>query len=1343
MQIEGNGLDAAAEVTIKEHVFNNSNLFSNHYLENMVQKSSEWEDESGLLEAYTRIKDKFFEKEKNFPRYVEADLEHNWIRPVLDALGHYYGVQESLHHDPLKPDYAFFPDAEALNEAYSQKGSDDFYKRSVAVGDAKAWNVVLDKSRQGRVLREMTNPSFQIDNYLRATPPKWAILTNGRLWRLYHEDSSVSMDSYYEVNLPDLIARIEETGDLSIFKYFYLFFRREAFPETPLGPSFLDKIREESLAYAQKVGENLQENVYRAMKVLAEGFIYEPANSLWPLTVPQDQEQMLREVQENSLRLLYRLLFIFYAESRRLLKVDNRHYREMSLRRLKEEIAGKKDRGEKILAIQSTYWESLRDLFRLINDGSEAFGYSKEEFYIPAYNGGLFDPAKNPFLREKRIGNSYLAEAIDLLARSQGESGPVFVDYSSLDIRHLGSIYEGILEYRLNIATESMVAVKEKSKKGKEVWLPKREAGGKKVSDSVEAGGLYLVTDKGERKATGSFYTPQYIVKYIVKNTLEPLIKPMMEEASMDADLRTDLLRKLLSIKVLDPAMGSGHFLVEATDYIAREIIHAREIARLEDEDSDAVAENDIHWARREVVRNCIYGVDLNPMAVELAKLSLWLKTVASNKPLSFLDHHLRCGNSLIGADLEKLSVLPGTKAQEPPLWSFGLKSHTDSLLHRYSLMSALPDDNLKMVKWKEEQFRQIKESELSRRLAELANVWLSTFFGNKVKEDDYYELQGHLSPEKFPDWAGLRSQEWFVRAQEIAEEKRFFHWELEFPEAFLGEERGFDVVIGNPPYVRQEYLGEDKLYLQNEYRSYQSAADLYVYFIERGVLLLRPRGVFSYIVANKWMKANYGKPLRVWMREQSLEEIVDFGDLAVFETATTYPCIIRISNSSPRSNFNAAKVETLEFRDLENYLSKLRYHVNCASLGDDSWSLANENTQKILDKLKSSGVPLGKYPRCKVYRGILTGLNSAFVIGAKAKDQLIAEDPKSAEFIKPFLVGKDIKRYEPPASDQFLILIPNGWTRLKYPESADVWSKFREDYPAICSHLSPFAEFGEKRYDKGEYWWELRPCDYYDEFENPKLFWPEIAGSARFTFDASKFYANNKAYIISDSDFFILALLNSSLLRIFIHSVCTDLQGDSFNFSAAFVEQTPIRRISFTTPAPERARLAAELQQLYAEGKHDKILAGVESCLPRDEAGNFITEQEKSDVVHDLLAFLAERMLEMNKQKQQEIRGFLDWLEGYLGAKIEDLKPKTRILSYYQNDYESFIGELKKNKKKLTIDPSRREPGELLRAEFDESMNKLGPLREKIKRTDELIDAVVYRLYGLTDEEIGIVKGK
>ena len=218
---------------------------------------------------------------------------------------------------------------------------------------------------------------------------------------------------------------------------------------------------------------------------------------------------------------------------------------------------------------------------------------------------------------------------------------------------------------------------------------------------------------------------------------------------------------------------------------------------------------------------------------------------------------------------------------------------------------------------------------------------------------------------------------------------------------------------------------------------------------------------------------------------------------------------------------------------------------------------------------------------------------------------------------------------------------------------------------------------------------------------------------------------------------FTTLALLNSKIVDWRFGLTSTTNHVNSYE-----LDVIPIPKFCFTTPHPS-ARLVAELQQLYSEGKHDEILAAVESLLPKDEASNFIVEQEKSDVVHDLLAFLAERMLEMNKQKQKEVRGFLDWLEGYLGAKIEDLKPKTKILSYYESDYESLLAVLKKNKKKLAVDPSRREPGEALRAEFEGSMSKLGPLRERIKETDELIDAVVYRLYGLTDEEIEIVEGK
>jgi hypothetical protein len=167
-----------------------------------------------------------------------------------------------------------------------------------------------------------------------------------------------------------------------------------------------------------------------------------------------------------------------------------------------------------------------------------------------------------------------------------------------------------------------------------------------------------------------------------------------------------------------------------------------------------------------------------------------------------------------------------------------------------------------------------------------------------------------------------------------------------------------------------------------------------------------------------------------------------------------------------------------------------------------------------------------------------------------------------------------------------------------------------------------------------------------------------------------------------------------------------------------------------------------AELQELYVAGKFDEILSRVEACLPKDAVGNFISGQERSDVVHDLLAFLAEQMLEMNKQKQQEIKGFLGWLEGYIGAKVDDLTPKTKIQSYYEHDYEDLLAVLKKNRKKLAIDPARREPGEALRAEFEGSMGKLLPLLDRIEKTDELIDDVVYRLYGLTEEEIRIVAG-
>jgi hypothetical protein len=740
---------------------NNHGLFSNHFLENHIPKTPEWKEDEKAQKAFNEIKKYYLENQKALAVYKEAQLEDNFIRPVLKALGHFFGIQGKVADNAHVPDYAFFSNQEILEEAYQLQGTQDFYLKAIAVGDAKAWDISLDKSQaSGKGMWDKQNPSYQIDTYLRDTPPVWGLLTNGRQWRLYHESTSYKLDVYYEVDLESLL----KSGDLEAFKYFYFFFRFEAFPQFP-GDSFLDRTREGSQAYAKEIGEGLQENVYKAMQKLAEGFFADPTNGL------NRSEEDLKTVQDNSMLLLYRILFICFAESRGLLDINNRYYHGMSLQEMKKEIATKIDTKEFLAPFSYAYWEKLKNLFNLINEGSESdrWRIDRSVFYIPAYNGGLFDPDKNIFLSTKHVSDPYLAEALDLLARSD----KAMVDYSSLDIKHLGSIYEGLLEYKL-------------------------------TSD------LNLLTDKGERKATGSYYTPDYVVKYIVQNTIGPVLDQKKKEWFHSVD-RKKFANHILSMKVLDPAMGSGHFLVEAVDYLARALVEAWATAKKEDARTKEVAEHDIQWARREIVRKCIYGVDLNPMAVELAKLALWLTTAAANKPLSFIDHHLRCGNSLVGIDLDSLVVLPAPGQGKGSLAAFFMDQRRkliDDLLRKYSEIDSIPDDSLKAVKEKERQFKALMEDERSQRIRAVANVKLSTYFGNIVNDEDYEWMCNGIDPGLSPGWCGVRDLEWFRRAQQIAQGQRFFHWELEFPEVFI--QGGFDVVVGNPPYVRQESLVVD-----------------------------------------------------------------------------------------------------------------------------------------------------------------------------------------------------------------------------------------------------------------------------------------------------------------------------------------------------------------------------------------------------------------------------------------------------------------------------------------------------------------------------------------------------
>ena len=322
---------------------------------------------------------------------------------------------------------------------------------------------------------------------------------------------------------------------------------------------------------------------------------------------------------------------------------------------------------------------------------------------------------------------------------------------------------------------------------------------------------------------------------------------------------------------------------------------------------------------------------------------------------------------------------------------------------------------------------------------------------------------------------------------------------------------------------------------------------------------IIAQAGQFAYILPNKWMRAGYGKALRTYVENYRISEIVDFGDLPVFEEATTYPCVMLLEKSPARADFTAVNVTTLDYPNgLEDYLSDLRYKVLLSGLRPEGWTLVSADVQRLLDKIRSKGVPLKEYVDGKIYRGVLTGLNEAFVIDQPTRDRLIAEDPRSAEIIKPFLAGRDIKRYRQPESEKYLIFTRRG---------IEI-----ENYPAILKHLEQYRERLTPRpkgnTDKkwpgrkaGSYqWYEIQDAvDYYDEFEKSKILLPDIAIQMQATFESSGYYCVNTAYIIPTDEIWLLGILNSKLVHFFYINLTSSIRGGYLRFIRQYLEQIPI----------------------------------------------------------------------------------------------------------------------------------------------------------------------------------------
>lgn len=1288
------------QLQLVEATHNNQRLFSDYYLNHTLPQH--WDrfraEAAQVMTELQQLYRKFTPNPNN-----EAQTEEDWIKPVLRMLGHIFDVQVPLKvpYGSQRPDYIFYRDSEALaHNKGKQVSADDLQHVAYAVGDAKSWDRSLDRAMgSGHKGDDFNNknPSYQIFFYILHSGLPWGILTNGRKWRLYNAQTAHKLEVFYEVDLPALL----QANDVNSFLYFYVFFRREAFEEGPLS---LDSILKASADFARDVSDNLRDQVYGALRYIAQGFFEYKANKLEP------SPETNKRIYDNSLILLYRLLFILYAEARDLLPIqDNLRYRRMySLDAIKREAVSVLQK-DLVLADTGVFWTRLKELFRIINLGSPPLT-------VTTFNGGLFDPERHPFLEQYVVGDLCLCRAIDKLARINGQ----FVDYRDLAERHLGTIYEGLLEYNtLFVAEEPMVERKSNSK-----IVPARDVPKKDVAQEFLTGEVYLMNDRGERKLTGSYYTPDFIVKYMVDET----VKPLLEEAVRHAQSDEERARAVLSLNILDPSMGSGHFPVEVTEYIARFLVELG-IQPEEGEEGWKVGEQaktgetDLTYWKRRVAQQCIYGVDLNPLAVELAKLSLWLTTAAKNHPLSFLDHHLRAGNALIGTWLEDvvagqhpLSKQAQKRAREQveaqkeagqiisPLFDEAFRQDTENALASIAAIEQNPGITLKDVKAQEAAYAALRQTFIDK-YERLANLGAALYYNLNVGPADWRPLADYVLG-KVEQPQSPQFKTWSDAANALAQQKRFFHWELEFPNIFfdsqgrsLGEQAGFDVVIGNPPYVRQEKLGPDKPFFKERYEVYNGTADLFVYFFAQGLRLLRKDGKLAYISSNAWLRANYATPLRQYLRTYTtVQTIIDLGDNRVFADAPDMTPAIQIVLKTRPANGQTAMAAIFGrgegIASFKERLDAKLFTFSVSYQSDAGWQLVNDHLRNLFTRLIMAGKPLNEVVRGNMYYGVKTGLNEAFIIDQVTKDQLVKHDPASISIFKRLVRGEDLRPWYQEDEGRWLIWFPTGWTMQTFPgvqqnDEISAWKNLSLKYPALATYLEPFADAARRRQDQGQFWWELRPCDYYEAFEKPKIFWVGIGKFPRFSWDEQGQIINDAGFFLLPTGISLLGILQSRISWFCITRLCASLgeRAGSIRYQQKiqFISHLPIPALNEEQDAciGKLAQQLTEIAKLRYKVRHK-------------------TTQR---IVKDL---------------------------GTPGGKLNQ-----RLQEWWLLPFKEFREELVKVFKRDIPLKERDEWEELLQ----EQAAEIERLTNEIVRLETELNAAVYEVFGLNEEERGIIE--
>lgn len=1063
-----------------------------------------------------------------FGSFREQDLLPELLSDVFGSLLGYTGPASGSARYTLSRETHVEVEGEFADAVLGELGT---AKRFVVAVEGKGPRDPLDRPFGGRRLSAVE----QGYRYATNLPCDWIVVTNIAEIRLYHKGSDQRTYERFET------ARFARDED-HLRRFVYLLGAERVVPE--VGGNHLREL----LTASERAELDLTRAFYAAYA--------ETRLDLLDRLRQENRDAPPEPLLSATQKLLDRVLFCAFAEDRGLLPADT----------LKQAYEARNPFNPQPV------WENFRGLFRAIDRGDERLG-------IPAYDGGLFEP--DPFLdglsvpddvcRELKQLGDYDYRAPEIVSAGEGdpEAEPI------VDVDVLGHIFE-----------QSITDLEQ-------------------IRADLEAGDPELTAAKeriSRRRREGAFYTPAYITRYIVHAALEPVIEERFERlraahqsrakdtavyaledpwvydlVKLNEPQRKALVRfwdaclaELQTVRLLDPACGSGAFLIEAFDQFHRRYQEINE--RLTELRRGKPSLFD---ADRTILRHNLYGVDLNGEAIQIARLSVWIKTAERGKELTDLDATIRAGNSIV-------------------------------------------DDS-------------------------------------------------DIDP-------------------------RALDWRSAFPAVFA--DGGFDVVVGNPPYVRQELLGEVKPYLGRSFAAYHGMADLYVYFFERGLELLRPGGRLSFIVTNKWMKAGYGAPLRRLFTERAwVEAVIDFGHAKqIFAEADVFPSIVVVAKpvageAPPDDEVEVSVIprERLRIDDLQTQVDEEGFRLPRSRLGEEPWRLEPPGVQRLLDKIGERGVPLAEYAGVKPYYGIKTGCNEAFLIDTATRDRLVAEGASSAEILKPYLRGQDVQRWVPSWDGLWMIFARRGIEIDRYPAVRAHLERFREK-------LEPKPEAWDEKRDglwsgrkPGPYaWYEIQDTvAYWELLEGPKILYQEIQFHPAYALDQQGLFTNNKVFLLPTSDPYLLAVLNSPLLWWHNWRFLAHLKDEALNPAGFRMEQLPI-------------------------------------AVPGDD-------------LRDEAAGLAQNLVSLEQRRSEAAKTLLDWLR----VEHEIETPGRRLEAPFELTSDELVAEVRKRRGKKGLSAAA------LKSLREEHAASVEPMRRRLAEGAELelrLADLVHQAYGLTPEEVDLM---